>query len=201
MTLIEALLAAAIFAMGIGGFSLLFVKSWQMNSYSYEMGQSSFAASQGVNELVSYLRKVRQGDDGAYPVKSANDNDLVLFSDYDKDGITERLHFYKSGNQIIMGFRKPSGGLPKTYASGDQETKIIASNIVNDGSDPIFYYYNKDYPGDQANNPVATPASVSDIRLVKIFLKININPNRAPDSISMESFAELRNLNDYDRVK
>jgi len=201
MMLIEALLAAAIFAMGIGGFSLLFIKSWQMNSYTYEMGQSSLAVSQGVNELVGYLRKVRQGDDGAYPVKSADDNDLVVFSDYDKDGITERLHFYKNGNQIIMGFRKPSGGLPKTYASGDAGTKIIASNIINNASTPIFYYYNKDYPGDQAHNPVPTPASVSDIRLVKIFLKININPNRAPDSISSESFVELRNLNDYDRVK
>jgi hypothetical protein len=197
MTIIEMLIAIAIFTIGIAGFSLLFVKSWKGNSYVFEMGQSSMAASQGVNKLVVYLRGIKQGDDGSYPIKSAANNDLVIFSDYDKDGITERLHFYKSGNQIIMGYRKPSGGLPKTYASGDQGTQVIASSIVNESSVPIFYYYNQNYPGDQANNPLATPANVGSVHLIKILLKININPNRAPDNIETRSFVELRNLNDY----
>lgn len=197
MTLIEALIAVGIFTIGIGGFSLLFVKSWQGNSYVFEMGQSSMAASQGVNEIVGYLRKVRQGDDGSYPIKSADDNDLVVFSDYDKDGITERLHFYKSGAQLIMGWRKPTGTLPKIYAAGDQGTKIITDRIVNDASTPIFYYYNRDYPADQANNPATTPANIADVRLVKILLKINIDPNRAPDNIETSSFVELRNLSDF----
>ncbi len=201
MTLIEMLIAITIFTIGIGGFSLLFVKSWQGNSYVYEMGQSSVAASQGVNGVVSYLRKARQGDDGAYPIKSAANNDLVVFSDYDKDGVTERLHFYKNANQLIMGWRKPSGGLPKTYATGDQENKIIADRVVNDAGTPIFYYYNQDYPADQVNNPVATPANNAEVRLIKILLKVNIDPNRAPDNIEISSFVELRNLNDYDRMQ
>jgi len=197
MTLIEALLAISIFTMGIAGFSLLFVKSWGINSYTYEMGQSSMAVYQGVSSMGVYLREVRQGDNGSYPIKSASDNDLVVYSDFDKDGITERLHFYKNGNQIIMGYRKPSGGFPKTYADGDQETRVMANSIVNEANVPIFYYYNKNYPGDQANNPVPTPANVANIRLVKIYLKINIDPNRAPDNIETSSFIELRNLNDY----
>lgn len=202
MTLIEALMAITIFTIGIAGFTLLFARSWRSNSYAFELGQSSMAVSQGVNEMMGYLRKARQGDDGSYPVKSASNNDLVIFSDYDKDGITERLHFYKSGYQIIMGYRKPTSTLPKTYASGDQATKIIVSGgIVNDASEPIFYYYNKDYPGDQVNNPVATPADISVVRLIKIFLKINLVPNRAPDSVELRSFVELRNLNDYDRIQ
>ena len=197
MTIIEMLIAIAIFTIGIAGFSLLFVKSWQGNSYVFEMGQSSMVASQGVNEIVGYLRKARQGDDGAYPIKSAQNNDLVVFSDYDKDGITERLHFYKSGAQLIMGWRKPAGSSPKTYAEGDQETRVITDRIVNDVSTPIFYYYNQNYPGDQVGNPVSTPANVANIRMVKILLKINIDPNRAPDNIETSSFVEFRNLNDF----
>lgn len=201
MTIIEMLIAIAIFTIGIGGFSLLFIKSWQGNSYVYEMGQSSIAAFQGVSEVVGYLKKTRQGDDGAYPIKSATDNDLVIFSDYDKDGITERLHFYKNANQLVMGWRKPTGSLPKTYAAGDQETKTIANRVVNDAATPVFYYYNKGYPADQVNNPVATPATASDIKLIKVLLKVNTDPNRAPDNIEISSFAELRNLNDYDRMQ
>ena len=78
MTLIEALIAISIFTIGIAGFSLLFIKAWQSNSYTFEMGRSSLALSQGVNEIVGYLRKARQGDDGSYPVKSAASNAGLL---------------------------------------------------------------------------------------------------------------------------
>jgi prepilin-type N-terminal cleavage/methylation domain-containing protein len=198
MTLVEMMVAMAIFTIGIAGFTMLFVRAWKTNSFTMEMGQASMIVSQGVNKMGNYIRGARQGDDGAYPVKSASDNDLVIYSDYDKDGITERLHFYKSAQNVLMGIRDPSGTMPKTYASGDQSIVTIARYIVNDASMPIFQYYNKNYPGDTVNNPMATPIAVSDARLVKIFLKINIVNNRAPDNIVLQSFVEMRNLNDYD---
>jgi prepilin-type N-terminal cleavage/methylation domain-containing protein len=198
MTLVEMMVAIAILTIGMGGFTLLFSKAWTINSFTLEMGQASMIVSQGINKMGGYIRGARQGDDGAYPIKSVSDNDLVIYSDYDKDGITERLHFYKSGQTILMGIRDPSGTMPKTYASGDQQTILIANYIVNDASAPIFRYYNKNYPGDTSNNPLVVPISVSDVRLMKIFLKININPNRAPDNIETQSFVEIRNLNDYD---
>lgn len=200
MSLIEAIVAVAIFAIGIAGFTFLFANVWKNNSYTYEISKASVNASQGMSTVVNYLRKARQGDDGAYPIKSAADNDLVVFSDYDRDGITERLHFYKSGNQLLMGYRKPSSGLPKTYAVGDQESVVVVNNVVNEATVPLFYYYNKDYPGDQTNNPVATPANIWDIRLVKILIKINIEKGTATDSRELRSFVELRNLNDYNRL-
>jgi Tfp pilus assembly protein PilV len=200
-TLLEALMAIAIFTMGMAGFSLLFVRTWQNNSYALEMGQSSLQVSQGINTMEGYIRGARQGDDGSYPIKSAADNDLVIYSDYDSDDITERLHFYYSSGTIYMGITDPTSGLPKTYPTGDQQTQIIATHIVNNASTPVFYYYNTNYPGDTTNNPMTTPASISDVRLVKIMLHININPNRPPDNIQMQTFVEMRNLNDYDRAE
>ncbi len=203
MTLIEMLMSIAIFTMGIGGFTLLFSKTWKTNSYVLEMGQSSMNASQGMNKIVDYIRRVKQADDGAYPVRSANGNELVLFSDYDKDGATERLHFYKSGQNILMGVTKPTVTLPKTYPVSDQEIITLVSNVVNQADEPIFYYYNKDYPGDDVNNPLTIPvvSHLADIRLIKIFLQVNTNPNKLPNNVKIQSFAEMRNLNDYDRVQ
>lgn len=201
MTLIEVMMAIAIMLIGIEGFTILFVRTWDNNRYTLEMGQASMAVSQGVNKMVAYIRGVRQADNGAYPVKSADDNDFTVYGDYDKDGATERLHFYKNNQDILMGVRNPSAGMPITYASGDEETITIASNIVNTSSEPIFYYYNKDYPGDAVNNPLETPAAVANVRLIKIHLKINIDPNHAPDNIELQTFAEMRNLNDYDRIQ
>jgi hypothetical protein len=96
-----------------------------------------------------------------------------------------------------LGITEPTNSLPRTYPAGDQQTQTIAENIINTPGTPIFYFYNRDYPGDTVNNPVDTPAAVGDIRLVKVYLEINVDPNRAPDHIKMESFVELRNLNDY----
>ena len=100
-----------------------------------------------------------------------------------------------------MGITNPTATLPKTYPAGDQQVTVIASNIINNAGTPIFYYFNKNYPLDMANNPAVTPALVSDVRLVKIYLEININPARGPENIKMQSFVEMRNLNDYDRIQ
>lgn len=199
MGLVEMLVAISIFTIGMLGFTQLFIHSWRQNSYTMEMGQTAMAVSQGTSKIVQYLREVRQGDNGAYPVVSANDNDLVVYSDYDQDGITERLHFYRSGEDILMGIRKPTTGMPKTYASGDTSTETIASHIVNDAGTPIFAYYDSSYPEDSINNPIHTPATAPDVRLVRIDLHMNIDPNRPPDNVQIKSFVEIRNLNDHDR--
>ena len=162
------------------------------------MGRSSFIVSRSITDLTKYIRKARQSDAGAYPIVSADDNDLVFYSDYDNDGDTERLHVYFSDatDTVFMGVTDPSGGFPIQYSAGDDEIFTLAEHIVNTTSDPIFSYYNKDYPGDTVNNPVDTSAPVSEIRLVKIFLKINIDPNNAPDNIQQETFVEMRNLSE-----
>ena len=199
-TLVETIVAITLFVLGITATSILFAKSYQSNAYSLEMGKTSFIVSRSVSSLVDYLRRVRQSDSGSFPIVSADKNSLVVFSDYNKDGITEKIHIYLSNGKIFMGITSPTGTFPRTYASGDAQTVQIADHIVNTDSDSMFSYYNKNYPGDTINNPVAVPADVSQIRLVKIFLRININPTRAPDNIQQESFVELRNLNDYDRI-
>lgn len=195
MTIIELMVAISILVIGMAGITLLFRNVWKTNSYTLEMGQDSMAASQGVNTIVGYLRTTRQGDDGSYPIVSANNQDLVLFSDYNNDGITERLHFYLSGGKILMGITNPTTSIPRTYPTGDQSTITIATNVVNSSGTPVFYYYNNNYPGDTVNNPLATPATASSISLIKILLQVNAVPNRSPDNIQVQSFAEMRNLN------
>jgi type II secretory pathway pseudopilin PulG len=201
MTIVEMMVAIAILVVAMAGFTLLFLRSWKVNSYTIEMGQASFSASQGVNTVVGYVRKVRQADNGSYPISLAKEQELVVFSDYDKDGITERLHFYLQNEQIKMGVANPTNTIPKIYPTDDEQTNILANNIVNTISEPIFYYYNNNYPGDAVNNPLGSPVNISTVRLIKIFLKVNIDPARNTNDIEMQSFVELRNLNDYDRIK
>lgn len=193
----EMIIAIGIFSMGIAGFSLLFARSWVTNHFILEEGQASLTASRKVEQMVNSLRKVRQADSGEYPIKSCDDFDLVVFIDIDNDDITEKVHYFIEDEQLKMGTTKPSG-TPSVYSAGDQTVAVISGYVVNQSEQPVFYYYNNQYPEDPENNPMDTPvADIENVRLVKINLWINIDPIKAPENVNIESFAELRNLNDY----
>ncbi|MEI6650684.1 MAG: prepilin-type N-terminal cleavage/methylation domain-containing protein [Candidatus Moraniibacteriota bacterium] len=195
MTLVELIVSIFIMTVGMAGFSMLFLRSWNMNRFILETGVASAAASRGVDKLVSDLRKIRQGDDGSYPMVLGNGLELTAFLDIDNDGTTERIHYFLQNGSLKRGVAKPdTTHQPVSYPSGETVT-TIANFVVNTVDKPIFYYYNDNYPGDTVNNPLHTPVAVQDVRLVKVRLIVNINPNRAPEETTIESFAEFRNLN------
>ncbi len=197
MTLVEVLVAIAIMLIAMEGFTLLFLKSWDTNKFILEEGMASAAASRATGKIVSQLRSTRQADNGDYPVESADDFDLKVYMDIDKDGVTERVHYFldQATDQLKVGVTNPVAGTPVSYPVADDTVSIMANYVVNENTDPVFYYYNQNYPGDAVNNPIATPAAIDQIRLVRVHLYVNINPVHAPDNINIESFADLRNLN------
>lgn len=195
--MVETLVAIALFLLSVQATTLLFSRIMRSKAYTLEMGKASMILSRSMGDLTQYIRRARQSDNGSYPIVSADDNDLVIYSDYNKDGITERLHIYLSDKKIYLGVRSPSTSFPVSYESGDGQTFQLADHIINSGTDPMFSYYDSQYP---VTSAVGTPADVSEIRLVRMFLKINIDENRAPDNIQQETFIEMRNLNDYDRI-
>lgn len=196
MTLIEMLIAIIIFCLILYGSLLLLRYIYKNYGYAMEQGMSVTAAQRGLKTAVKDIRGLGQSDSGAYPIESANKFDFVFYSDIDKDGVMERVHYFKDGDKIKRGIRKPSG-TPPVYAAGDQSVATEVEKVVNTAQQPLFYFYNTNYPADQTHNPLATPVSpVADIRLVKVDIYVNINPNRAPDNVRIESFVELRNLKD-----
>lgn len=197
MSLVEMLMAIFILLIGMEGVTMLLLNSFRNNKFILETGNASLLASRGVNRIVSEVRKVRQADNGDYPVESGDQFDLKVYLDVDSDGTTERVHYYLSNGVVYRGITEPTATIPITYPNGDQTTEIFVNYISNTNAQPIFYYYNRDYPSDIVNNPLATPVSVENVRLIKIHLLVNIDPINAPNNVNVESFVELRNLNNY----
>jgi hypothetical protein len=127
---------------------------------------------------------------------------LTIYSDIEDDGVVEKVHYYldQASDQLRVGITNPTSAVPPTYPSGDETTYVLAYYIVNEATDPIFYYYNDDYPGDTTNNPLSLPTSLANIQLVRIKLLINIDPIKAPNNVYIESFVDLRNLHDYESI-
>jgi len=200
MTLLELLIAISVALIAMEGFTYLFIKTWDTNKFVLEEGMASAAASRATNKIVIQLRAVQQADNGDYPIESADDFDLVFYCDVDDDGVVERVHYYldQANDQLNMGVSNPIAGNPVTYPNSDDEVTVVTSYVVNESDNPIFYYYNDNYPGDTVNNPLSTPTNVGNIQMIRVHLFVNINPVHAPDNINIESFVDLRNLHNYE---
>ncbi|PIU79415.1 MAG: hypothetical protein COZ28_02485 [Candidatus Moranbacteria bacterium CG_4_10_14_3_um_filter_44_15] len=196
MTLVEMLIAMFIFILMM--FSSVYVlhRIYKNYGFAMEQGMSVAAVEHSLKYIIEDIRGMRQSDTGAYPIESADDFDFIFYSDVDKDNVTEKVHYYLENNLIKRGISNPSG-TPPSYPAGDETVTTIAESVVNSAVQPIFSYFNTDYPADQVNNPLAAPVSpVADIRLVKVDAYVNIDPFRAPNNIRLESYVMLRNLKD-----
>ena len=200
MTLVEMLVAIGIVLIVMEGFSFLLIRTWETNKFILEEGLASAAVSRSTNKMVIQLRGVQQADNGDYPIVSGDDFDLVFYGDIDDDGVIEKVHYFLDldTDQLKQGVSDPLATNPVTYPAGDSTVTIIANYIVNENTDPAFYYYNANYPSDVVNNPLTTPATVGAIQMIRVHLLINIDPIRAPNNVNMESFVDLRNLNIYE---
>lgn len=149
-------------------------------------------ANNGVSSLVREARTLRYADNGDFPLQLADDNELIFFSDIDYDGHAERVRYFLSGTTFSKGVIEPTEA-PVSYPTNQEKIKVISDNIRNAAA-PIFEYYNEDWPEDVVNNPLSTPANPSNIKLVKIYLRLNTVADQPDKDFILESYTQLRTL-------
>ena len=106
-----------------------------------------------------------------------------------------KANFEFSFTQEILGTELKKGVIEPVFSTSGQVTypqesenvSIITSYIRN--PPPIFEYF------DQSGNKIEQyPARLTDTKLMKVFLVINIDPNRPPTEYQLGTFVQLRNL-------
>lgn len=150
-----------------------------------------------VKVMAKEIRSMSPSSNGAYPILSAGTSTVTFFADVDSDGTKEKIRYYigtttTTRNTIYRGFVKPSGS-PISY-SGSESTKILATGIRNSSSTPIFEYYNSTYTG--TSSAMTYPLAITTIRLVRINLTIDSDPNKSPVLKTFTTQVNLRNLKD-----
>lgn len=193
MTIIELLVSVAVLTLLMGIISLLMFKAFYVDRYTLEQGMNTAEVQKTIRIFTRNLREAKQSDSGGYMIDAADEFELTFFANIDSDQETERLHYYMEDNQLKVGIAEASG-FPLEYPVDDSEIRIIGNGLVNNASQPLFYYYNKEYPIDTANNPLTSPPDIEEIGMVKIDLYVNVNTNQVPDSTHMETFIRPRNI-------
>lgn len=192
-TLIEVLITSSILVV-LGGLilTLIFITT-QTRLSTFQNLMNVDQTNAQVSTMVRELRNIQTGDNAAYPLEKAQDQEIIFYSDMDYDGETEKVRYTLSGNQFVKGVTEPVG-FPTTYPPANEKVRVLTEDVRN-GSEPIFYYYNGDWPADTVNNPLAQPVRLSESKLMKVYLRLNTEDDPDSDFI-LESYTQLRILKD-----
>lgn len=151
-------------------------------------------ANYNVSQMAREIRTMRQAQNGAYPLVSGNDNEITFYSDVDYDGESEQIRYYLEDRTLYKSTIEPVG-FPATYPPASAQVKILTENVLVNPT-PIFFFFNGDWPSDTTNNPLPTPVSIAEVRLVRISLTVSSNDNVNSQGYTLNTNVSIRMLKD-----
>lgn len=194
-------LAEIVVVVGILGLIMIAISNFQVNvlnnnKYAQDSLSSADDARVILRVMVKEMRTASPSNNGAYAIAQAATNTMTFFSDVDGDGLKEQIRYFVSTTTsptLRKGLIKPTGS-PAVYNPANEVFTTLAYNIKNATSTALFQYYDNGYAG--TSSPLTMPVTVTAIRLVKINLMIDVNPNKSPIPRLYTSQVSLRNLKD-----
>lgn len=195
LSLLEVIVATAVTVVLIGVITGTMIEATRVQDYLTEQSSATGIVKKALADMAKTLRETDDGEDGSYPIIEATDTAITFFADIDTDSEIEQVRYYLSGTQLLKDTIQPTGS-PATYPSGTATTATVANNIVNQTvySNPVFTYYNSDYPTDTTNNPLTSPVDVSAITLVEIHVDVDAAPQTSATTTAVTTSVQLRNL-------
>jgi prepilin-type N-terminal cleavage/methylation domain-containing protein len=191
-TLIELIVTASIFGIvvvGVSTFAYVGFKSWDQNRAQVDAQEN---AREALARITKIVREAQPSNNGSYPILTAEAQTLTIYADVDSDGNREQVRYFLNGTQLKQGTIKPVG-TPATYPPAN-ETVTVISNFVRNGANSVFTYFDEDFTGTQ---PALTqPVNLLDVRLVHIYLQVDVDPLKPPTVITLETSVSFRNLKD-----
>lgn len=184
-TIIETIVTVAIIFIALGAISGSVITLYRTHGYTREQSQAIAEARRGVETMVKEIREARGGDDGSYIIEKADDFEFIFYSDIDKDEATERVRYFVQGTDFKKGVIDPTGW-PIQYPSENEEILTLSQYVRN--QPPIFRYF------DGLGIELSPPARLKDTKLMRVYLVINIDPNRPPQNYELASDVQIRNL-------
>ena len=189
-SLVETLFVMSIFIIILVAFTLFGKNFWTYNTFISSGFSNADTFRQIMKTITAEIRTASTADTGAYVINQATASSFTFYSDIDDDGLREKVRYYLNGTNLEKGVIKPTGS-PLSYNGATEKISTLAGNVTNAS---IFSFYNKNYDGTGA--ALTFPVNVADIRLVKVSLTIDKDPNRPPAATTFSTQVSIRNLKD-----
>lgn len=174
-----------IFLLSMGVTASLITMLYRTHGYTEEQAKAIEEARKGIEIMAREIREAQAAENGNYPIEEAQDFQFVFYSDIDRDREVERVRYFLEDGKLKKGTVEPQGW-PPVYDTSTEKIITISSYVVN--TPPIFRYF------DSNGNELPPPARKKDTKLIKLYLVIDVNKNKTPNSFEMYSEILLRNL-------
>ncbi len=189
----EMLVSVSIFVL-----IMLVVTSFNRDIFFINSGLQSNLSAQiearnVLRTVVAELRSTSPSSLGAYALAQTATSSVTFYSNVDNDQYKERIRYFIQGTNFNRGIIHPSGS-PLTYNAGSEQITTLVRNVRNGTSTAMFDYFDKNYSG--TSTPLSVPVDPLAVRLVRITILVDSDPNRFPATIIETSQAMLRNLKD-----
>ena len=188
-TLVEMVVVVGLTSLvGLGLLSMI-TYFYRSNAFLLEATSAVDSASRGVNQSLEHLREASYGEDGGYPLVATATSSVTFYSDLDVDSSIERIRLYVLNGVLYRGVTEATGN-PPSYTGQPEATSVLATDVKNAATTPVFRYYDAD--GAELTGTI----DVAEVRTVRTRFDVDINPQRAPNILTLEGGATLRNLRD-----
>lgn len=187
-TLIEMMISIGIFTAIAGLVAAFQTDIFSVSDYIQSGLKDQNEAKNLMRYFVQEVRSASESNQGAYPIKLADSDTFIFYSDIDNDQIREEIRYFIEDGTLRKGVTEPKGD-PLTYDSSDEKISNVVNNIINVSP---FVYYDGDYTGSEG--PLEEPFMVSEIRMVGIELIIDSDPDNPPQSFDVGTKINVRNL-------
>lgn len=193
VTLIEVLVAMAIFILIIGGVVEVLLWGMRGKDVVWEQLSTQNEGRKVVQDFINELRRAAASSIGAYPLEKAAAQEIIFYGNIDSDSWRERIRYYLDGKILKKSIIKPAG-IPLQYTISTQTITEVVHDVAN-GASPLFYYYDANYTG-VAGAPLTYPLDITKVRVAQISLMLEENPHASPAPFYIEAKTAIRNLKD-----
>jgi type II secretory pathway pseudopilin PulG len=186
VTFVEMLVYIAVSTIVLLAVTNTIISFYKNNRIATEQIEQLYTARRGTDTMINELRKANYSEAGNHPIIAVGTSSISFYSDYDEDGIVEKVRYYLSGTDFMRGVVEPVG---ITY-TGAEVSSIISTYVRNNSQGVnIFYYY------DTNGTLMASPStSMGNIRYIQMKLIVNVKVETLPNEFMIRSSATLRNL-------
>lgn len=191
MTLVEAVVAVGLFTVLSLAITTSMASLYEYNAYTIEQANEIDNARRGITQWSRDAKELTTAEDGTYAIAVIEPHRFGYYSDTDLDDTVEYIEYILATTTLTKYTYNPTG-TPASYDLTSPDSEQILSEYVqniNQGTSTFFYF-------DDTGNALSSTSPIIDVRLIRMQLIVNIDPNRSPGEFMLRSSIAPRNVKD-----
>jgi prepilin-type N-terminal cleavage/methylation domain-containing protein len=190
-TLIEIIVVVAITALLGVAVSTFFIDTFSLQRIISGNLSASGDARRALKTMTAEIRTASPSSLGTYALSDAATSTFTFYSNIDDDAVKERVRYFIDAGDLKKAVLKPTGN-PLAYDGAEAMSTLV--HDIQNGTSSLFLYYDETYTG--TTTPLAAGFDITDVRLVRIDIGIDSDPNKPPSARWYTTQVSFRNLKD-----